>query len=108
MRSQLHVDPGGAAQQPASEVTGEPGPFTAGVRWVFVPVRAGYVVALNNLGQNYVIAVTGGQLPPLRLGQRNDGLGPRGHPRLPAGRNGATSVQQMRAAPRLAARNTYS
>lgn len=43
--------------------------------------------------------------PPLRLYQRNDGLGPAGHPRLQASQ-GASS-KQLRTTPRLGDTNTY-
>lgn len=45
----------------------------------------------------------GGVAPPLRLGQRNDGLGPTGHARL----TGKSSVQ-LSNAPRVGGKNTYS
>lgn len=49
----------------------------------------------------------GGKLPPpLRLSQRNDGLGVSGHPRLSAA-HGATSTQ-LTVAPRVGGKSTYS
>ncbi len=43
---------------------------------------------------------------PLRLGQRNDGLGPRAHPRLLASASAPSSMQRP-AAPRVGNRNRY-